>query len=718
MGRGRMRVVVAAVGCLCLVLGVGPVGAQVLPNPTEGCSAPGVDDACETWVASYHDAAASPDSSQSPSGVAVSRDGTTVYAAVKTSTGTGFDSKSIWAVLAYDAADGSLLWESKWGDPGRYSFPTAIVAGRNGLVFVSGTTRSTFGDPDGRTTTIAFRADDGALEWRSSYDPTPGVDNARTLSLSPDGRTVYVAGISAGTSNADLDYALLAYDASTGAELFVTRWAGLGTGGSDSPFGLAISPSGAYAYLTGWSDGLGEYNVDYGTVAIHTTGPSMGQIAWDARYDGTRSRTPDQANAIAIDPDGSRVYMTGLTSNSTSGPPFAVDYSYGTVAYDARSGQQLWDARTQWNGTMFNSPNAIAADRSRVFVTGQTKLGPDNNVGTVAYDSATGQQIWADSYGVAEHDLELGKALAVSPRSEGVYVTGISSSSRTKQVFLNQTQSGDQLTIGYDPQSGQRDFVARFNSSGYDYNVGHDAVVSRDGSMLYLSSSLKHNIDFDSNFYDSGVIAYEVGESIPPPPDERPTTTRFTSATSTVVQHTDDATFEAEVTDDTGAPVARAEVMFTIGSGEARSFTAITDDAGIARVTAAITEAPGAHQVSASFAGGNDLSPSGDTHALEVLKEDSALALSVSGNGSHRTLTARLTDADAPSPIEGRDIEFFAGTESIGTARTNEDGTATLQTPPGSRGAKETFEARFSGDGYFLGSTATSSAGPPKPLVR
>lgn len=669
---------------------------------------------CETWTATYHDAEAAIDSSQSPAGIAVSRDGSTVFAAAKTTTGVGFDSKSTWAMLAYDGSSGAPLWETKWGDPTRYSFPTSVAAGRNGLVFATGTTRTSFGDPDGLLTTIAFDQDTGEIIWRSTYNGPGGTDNARTLDVSPDGRTLYIAGISAGTSNADLDYALIAYDTATGRELFVTRYTGVGK--SDSPFGLAVAPSGDLVYLTGWSYGHGDYNVDYGTVAIHTAGPAAGQIAWEARYDGTNSRTPDQANAIAIAPDGTKLYVTGLTSNATSGPPFPVDYSYGTVAYDARTGEQLWDARTKWDGTVFNSPNAIVADGSRVFVTGQTKLGSDNNVGTVAYDSSTGEQLWSESYGVAEHDLELGKAIAMSPRGEGVYVTGVSSSSRTKQVFLNQTQSGDQLTIGYDPATGNRDFVARFNSTGYDYDVGHDAVVSRDGSMLYLTSALKHNIEWDGNFYDSGLLAYRVGDAVPPPPDQRPTTTTFSAASTTTVQHSDDARFEVSITDDGGDPVSAAEVTVTIDAPEPRSFTVVTGEDGRGSVTTPMVERPGTYGVRAVFAGDADRGASEGSMAIEVRREDTSLTLTASGNGNHKVLTARLVDADAGSGVGNRVVGFSTDGEPLGAATTDASGTATYPVPPGARGAKETFEALFEGDDYFAGSAA-STGPPPKPYV-
>lgn len=507
---------------LCAALIAAPAAAQIgglLPSggTASGCEAPGVDDRCEAWTATYHDPEISPDSSQSPSGIALSVDGSRLFYAVQNTTGTGFDSRSRWSILGYDPMTGEPLWESKWGAPDLYSFPTAIDTAPQGPVIVTGSTRTEFSDPDSTMITIALDPDTGRTLWEARFNNSAKTDNARSLEVSPDGSSVYVATITTAPEG-DLDYALIGYDVLTGRELFSTTWNGMGKG--DSPFGLALSPDGDIAYLTGWSGGPGEYNVDYGTVAIATTGPTMGQVLWTARYDGTGVSAPDQANAIDVSIDGSKVYVTGMSNEADASAPFAVNYRFATVAYDATTGAQLWDARTGFPGTNFNHPNGIAVDRNdRVFVTGQSKSQSpsDNDIATVAYDGLTGQTLWSERYGLAQHDLELTKAIAVAPNGDGVYVTGLSSSSQSRNLYAGQTQNGDQITIGYDPADGSHLFTARYNATGYDYDVGHDALVSPDGKWLFLSSALKHNVETDHNFHDAGLIAYEIDGTTPPP---------------------------------------------------------------------------------------------------------------------------------------------------------------------------------------------------------
>jgi hypothetical protein len=62
---------------------------------------------------------------------------------------------------------------------------------------------------------------------------------------------------------------------------------------------------------------------DYATIAYDAT---TGDPLWTKRYDGTL-HSFDSANALAVDPDGSAVFVTGKSAGSTSGSDFE------TIAY-------------------------------------------------------------------------------------------------------------------------------------------------------------------------------------------------------------------------------------------------------------------------------------------------------------------------------------------------------------------------------------------------
>ena len=76
----------------------------------------------------------------------------------------------------------------------------------------------------------------------------------------------------------------MAYDASTGTELWVTRYNGPGNGDDYAAYALGMSPDGSAVFVTGYSVGSGYGGAsDYATVAYE---PGTGRRLWVARYDG------------------------------------------------------------------------------------------------------------------------------------------------------------------------------------------------------------------------------------------------------------------------------------------------------------------------------------------------------------------------------------------------------------------------------------------------
>jgi len=99
-------------------------------------------------------------------------------------------------------------------------------------------------------------------------------------------------------------------------------------------------------------------------------GPSAGATTtggtrlWTERY-----RAPhdfwDQPNSVAVSPDGSRVFVTGVSLGNTT------SYDYVTAAYDASTGTRLWLRRYNGlaNGRDFGESVAVSPDGKKVFVT-------------------------------------------------------------------------------------------------------------------------------------------------------------------------------------------------------------------------------------------------------------------------------------------------------------------------------------------------------------
>jgi DNA-binding beta-propeller fold protein YncE len=198
----------------------------------------------------------------------------------------------------------------------------------------------------------------GALLWVARYNgPHNSEDGVSSMAVSPDGKTVFVTGTSekalAGAGPGD--FATVAYRATTGTQLWAARYNAPGNGSSRASW-LAVSPDGSKVFVTGASDG------DDATVGYNAT---TGIQLWAARYNGP-GNLDDYATAVAVSPDGSQVFVTGPSTGA------ARHYDFATIAYRAATGGQLWAARYNGPGNRGGGSRAMAVspDGSRVFVAG------------------------------------------------------------------------------------------------------------------------------------------------------------------------------------------------------------------------------------------------------------------------------------------------------------------------------------------------------------
>ena len=213
--------------------------------------------------------------------------------------------------------------------------------------------------------------------------PGNSVDLASSVVVSPDGKTVFVTGrttsIFTGGSAQGLDYATIAYNAATGAQRWVKRYNGPG---KDADYAYSIAVSGGKVFVTGFSTGTGT-GLDYATIAYNAT---TGAQLWVSRYNGP-ANSQDGGYSLAVSPDGGTVYVTGESTVTTT-PDSASGQDYTTLAYNTATGAQLWVSNYNGpgNGQDFATSVAVNPATGTVFVTGQsdgTNTGPD--FATVAY---------------------------------------------------------------------------------------------------------------------------------------------------------------------------------------------------------------------------------------------------------------------------------------------------------------------------------------------
>lgn len=236
--------------------------------------------------------------------------------------------------------------------------------------------------------------------------PGNSSDNAYAITVSPDGRTVFVTGASAG-KRTGFEYATVAYRAATGAQLWVARYGAPGNTDSEA-HSIAASPNGKTVYVTGYSRGL---LYAYATIAYNA---ATGAQLWLQRYNSP-GNGDEQAESLAVSPNGSIVYVTGTAST----------VGYLTVAYQASNGAQLWaQSYTSSNGSSFEATSvAVGPGGKLVYVTGWTTTETGWAYGTAAYAGTTGTQLWAHVYPTTD-DISYGPVVTVSRATGRVYVAG------------------------------------------------------------------------------------------------------------------------------------------------------------------------------------------------------------------------------------------------------------------------------------------------------
>jgi len=185
----------------------------------------------------------------------------------------------------------------------------------------------------------------------------------------------------------------------------------------------------------------------------------------------------------------------------------------------------------------------------------------------------------------------------------------------------------------------------------------------------------------------------------------RATTLELTAAP--VVQRTDVLSVGLRLTDEDGAPVAGAPVSVAFGLGDAaQTHTVTTGPDGRAATSFPADLEPGEVLLSASYAGSATTRPSGARQPVQVLREDTSLALSRAEVGGKDQVVATLTDADSPaSGVAGVTLVLVDAKGGRVTATTDAAGRATWTLQSSSRG--KAVEVRFDGDSRWEPSSAT-----------
>ena len=368
------------------------------------------------------------------------------------------------------APPGAQLWAGRYSGPGNgedQAFSVAVSPGE-ARVFVTGTSQGATSHED--YATLAYNAATGARLWVARYNgPANWDDEASALAVSPDGGRVFVTGTSERASSA-FSYATVAYNAATGARLWVARYNAPGNRRSSTAFALAVSPDGGRVFVTGNSQRASS-RYDYTTVAYNAV---TGARLWVARYHGP-ANTNNYAVSVAVSPRGTRVFVTGRSQRASSRS------DYATVAYNAVTGARLWVARYHGPANGFDYASSVAASPrgTRVFVTGTSQRASSrSDYATVAYNAVTGARLWVARYHGPANGNDEAAHVAVSPRGTRVFVTGTSQRASSRS---------DYATVAYNAATGARLWVARYHGPANGNDYASSVAVSPRGTRVFVT---------------------------------------------------------------------------------------------------------------------------------------------------------------------------------------------------------------------------------------
>ena len=492
-----------------------------LPPP---CPVPGVNDWCPAWNSQPYDGPGhktdSPGNTLSRNVMGTSSDGKLVFVASTSDQEPTAGVTNYQAVtIAYDTGTGNIVWTAPYTAPaGLQSYSQSLAVGGS-RVFVL-IDQSKTGQYE--TVLMAYDQKSGAALWPAPAKYAEGTGSAEVIAASPDGARVYAGGI-VGVKLADgsvrVDATTIAYDGATGNQLWsaaVQGPAGSPPPGFASSFGVATAANKVFmaaAQLNpqGYIGELDLLVVDAATGATIVSGKR-------ANIHG------DDQCGFAVSADGSRAFMEFQDLPiDQSGTQHVVT---GVAAFDAKTGQSLWlsDYYGPNPDAVFASgsipwmwgPIAANADGSRVFAATQSTDGNFGATGTgfttIAYDGATGNELWVSEYNtdMPFQFIFVGPMVAVDPGGRQVYVVGPSYEAETYAAFTLDINTG-----------------ARLKSAIYTngLSTSNALAVSPDGARVFVGAAGASSINTTTHSTNADIVAVSYNTNLPGLPGPTPTAT-------------------------------------------------------------------------------------------------------------------------------------------------------------------------------------------------
>ena len=320
---------------------------------------------------------------------------------------------------------------------------------------------------------VAHDAVSGVPNWEAPTLEGDAEANLRSVTLSPDGTTVFAAGeLHEDATGTRVHFFVVALDAITGTIEWSKTW-----GESVQIMNrIVVGPHGRRVFVTGWTAAH-----NYVTVSLRA---DDGARRWLRRYDGPEHGI-DTPQALAITPNGATLIVSGGSHQGT-----VRDQEFVTIAYDTTSGERRWLRR--FGGGVQGATDAafdiaIDPEGERVFVTGVVHTGTADaeaplDIGVVAYDVSTGETEWSRYLGPPGTN-DTGWSVAVSPEGDG--------------IFIAARLADDLGTVALDAEGGSRRWVRHHDGPAGWFDTGYGVTVTPDGTEVVVVGEVCSGLQAD-----------------------------------------------------------------------------------------------------------------------------------------------------------------------------------------------------------------------------
>jgi len=352
-------------------------------------------------------------------------------------------------------------------------FAENIVADAAGNSYVVGWINSNWGAGTDDIALYKF-SKNGKLAWRQTFDgPLQGQDIGYELALDNFGHVIVVGRVM--TPNTQSDYVTLKYRASDGVLIWSRLYDGI-SNSIDGASDVAVDAQGNI-FVTGmvWNDTEYWPNGDYCTIAYDPSG----KLLWEKLYDGPASYLGfhDAPINIMVDQSGD-VVVSGNSPNEHNNDDIV------TIKYDGATGNQLWLQRFAY-GTSDYAQGLMIASNGDVIVTGNTEnLG--HKVAIIRYDGLTGAELWAtiDRF---DHHGQFSSPYSMALDAQNNVITTL----QYDPDFDDSNLNDNIQTSKYDFVTGARIWSVSYGTSTkYDGQNARTVAVDSLGNVLVSGSDL------------------------------------------------------------------------------------------------------------------------------------------------------------------------------------------------------------------------------------